>query len=471
MSKKSNKSNKIHSNSSNPINDEPVVVPERLMSNTDALQNVMTKAAIRHRDVTNPANNYYEAMHTLDYNQLENMYMTEWVAKKIVDMPVDYMYKNMFDLTIEGEESLEKECMDYYKEKKLNVLMKQAAKIKKIYGGGIIFPKDRFQDPMKPYDWESFKGRDIEFILKDLTYLAVTPHIHIVSDKYFEPETINMAGVSMLAENCIIFRGIQAPLRRMPQFRYLGMSMYQNIFQAMISDSYVSKGIVNMVYRGNMKYYRLDGFDETVKQGGDDLILQRIGLIEDGASIMSAGLLDAKDSVEFVKQSFQNLDKIDHRSLTRLSAASNIPSMVLLGRAPESSGLGDNSSGELENFYNYIEHEQRETDPELSFLFKIIAYILTGKEHKTEVFLKKPHNINPQKQAETDKIILENMQAQQSLGIPDDIVVDYGVKTGILTTEQATKVTELKNEMFKMAEYEAENEEEEIQPDANSDTE
>ena len=462
MSKKRNRKKQY-------VKDQAVSVPQyqpTMSHMNDSLVNVMTKAAIRHRDVTNPANNYFEAIPMLDYAQLENIYISSWIGKKIVDLPIEFMFKGGIDINIDGEDSLEKECLEYYKENKIEDLYKETIKYKKMYGGAIVFPKDKFQDPMKPYSFESFKGRGIEFIVKDLTYLAVTPHIDIISRKYFEPKTFVMAGLSMLAENCIQARGIQVPKRRIPQFRYMGMSVYQNIFEAMISDQYISKGIVNMVYRGNMKYYSLDGLDDTVKQGGQELMLERIGLIEDGASIMSAGILDAKDKVEFVTQSFANLDQIDHRSLTRLAAATGIPSMVLLGRAPEKTGLGGDNSEDVEIFNNYTEQEQKEAAPLGAEIFKTIAYILSGKEKKVEVNFKKAHTTSPKTQAETDKIILENMEAQQAIGFPDDIVKDYAVRMGIISTEQATQITELTNEMFEMAE-EGDNESQ-VQPKTNS---
>jgi phage-related protein (TIGR01555 family) len=454
------------------VKDQAVSTPQfqPVMSHmNDSLVNVMTKAAIRHRDVTNPANNYFEAIPMLDYAQLENIYISSWIGKKIVDLPIEFMFKEGLEVNIDGEDSLEKECLEYYKENKIEDLYKEMVKYKKMYGGAIMFPKDKFQDPMKPYSFESFKGRDIEFIVKDLTYLAVTPYIDIISRKYFEPKTFVMAGLSMLAENCIQARGIQVPKRRIPQFRYMGMSVYQNIFEAMISDQYISKGIVNMVYRGNMKYYSLDGLHDTVKQGGQELVFERIGLIEDGASIMSAGILDAKDKVEFVTQSFANLDQIDYRSLTRLSASTGIPSILLQERAPEKTGLGGDNSEEVEIMNNYTVKEQKDNTPIGNEIFQTIAYILSGKKKKVEVNFKKAHTTSPKTQGETDKIILENVLAQQQLGISEDVITDYMVRMGMLTTEQAVKE---KANIAEMKEYsralEVDYEESTVQPVSNS---
>lgn len=449
-------------NKSTPIEQETIEVPKKFVDSSfktnDNLVNLMTTLAHRQRDVTNPVNNFYDTVVKLDYHQLENIYISEWVAKRAIDIPIEFMFKNGFDLSIDGEKqsSLEKGCLDYYYKHNIEKRWKESIKNKKMYGGGIIFPKDRYQSPMVPYDWESFHNRDIEWIAKDVSYMAVTPYINIVSDHYFDPHMITMSGVTLHVDNCIQFRGIQPARRQIPTFRYFGMSIYQNIFQALISDSYISKGIVNMVYRGNMKYYFLKNFESTVKQGGADLILERMGLLEDGASILSAGLLDAEDSVEFVTQTFANLDKIDDRSLTRLCAATGIPSMLFMGRSPESKGLGGDNSEEMETTYNYIENEQKEEEPSGTKIFEIIAYILTGQKKEIDFSFRKPHAINQKTQIEIDKGVLENMQAQQALSIPDDIIIDYAIKNGLMTEEQASNITELKNEMMQMQEQQQE---------------
>jgi phage-related protein (TIGR01555 family) len=425
--------------------------------------NVMSKASARARDVTDPTNNYFTGMWTLDYKQLENIYMTTWVGKKIVELPNKFIFKTGFNIKIDGQDKsdLENQAMAFYKKRRLEKRVMQANAIKKIYGGAIILPKHKMQDPNKPYDISLFKGQeDLEFVVRDLTYLAVTPHTDLVSERYFEPERISLAGVTTLADNCILFKGIQVPQRRMPQFRYLGMSIFQNIFQALICDEYISKGIVNMVYRGNMKYYKLKGFSDLVKQGAEELAVEKIKLIEDYASLLSAGILDGEDDVSFVSQHFSALPEIDERSIQRLSAATNIPAVVLLGQNPDKTPLGGgNNDSELESFYNYIEEEQRDIEPEMEHLFKIICAIIDGKEHDVEITFNKPHNINPQVQVETDKIVLENMTAQQSLGFSDEIIKQYAVKNGIINQEQADTITEFRNEMLEMAELEAENNE------------
>jgi len=414
----------------------------------DNLENVYSTAAARARDVTNPQNNYFSSMWTIPYQQLENIYMTTWVGKKIVEIPTEYIFKNGFTLTIKGKPELEQKVLDYYKERGLEERVKQALTYKYIYGGCIILPKDKSQDPSKPYNYKQFKGKEIEFIVRDLSYMAVIPHVEIVSEKYFEPKNISLAGLYMDAENCMLFKGIRAPLRRMPQFRYLGMSVFQNIFEALINDQYITKGITNMVYRGNMKYYKLEGLNELVKQKKESLAVERICVIENVASMLSAGILDAKDSVEWVQQGFASLADIDERSLTRLSAATNIPAMVLLGKSPDSSGMGQSQRPELENFYDFIGKEQNQTDPLMCHLFRIIINILNGDDVDFEFKFNPPENIDKKTQIDVDTAVLNNLKAMEDVGFNDEVIKRYAVEKGVITSEEADSMDELQRDML-----------------------
>jgi len=437
---------------SKPRNIIPSKIIHKNVPTTDNLANVMSTSAARARDVTNPNNSYFQTELTIPYVQLENIYMTTWVGKKIVEIPTDYIFKNGFTFKIPGKPKLEEDCLKFYKERALENRVKLAKMNEYIYGGCIMFPKDKAQDPSKPYNYKLFKGKeDIEFIVRDLSYMAIIPHTEIVSEKYFEPKNISLAGVYLTAENCMLFKGIPAPIRRMPQFRYLGMSQYQNIFQALINDEYIQKGIVNMVYRGNMKYYRLKGLNELVKQKNERLAVERINLIENYASMLSAGILDFEDEVEFVQQSFAQLPEIDERSLARLSAASNIPSMVLLGRSPDSGSLGASKRPDMENFYDYIGKESKKTEPNMKHLFRVIIAILSGEDDvEFEFEFNSPENIDKVTQVATEKSILDNMSAMQNIGLPDDVIKDYAVDKGLLTSEQAEEIDELRNEMLSL---------------------
>lgn len=423
----------------------------------DGLLNLVNSVSSK-RDVTNVFNNFYTSDAVLNYAQCENIYLSSWIAKKIVEIPVEYIFKNGFTFKIKENEYLTNKVLDLYKERKLEDKLKLCETYKRIYGGSVLFINNPHQDKMKEFDPTACRTAPdkIEFVPMDLSYLSITPHINIVSSDYLEPKTISLVNVTTDASNCIIFKGIQAPKRRMAQFRYLGMSVFQNIFQAMIMDDYITKGIANMVWRNNRWYYKIDGLSEMAKEGNEALALTRLSMVEDSMNILSAALLDKNDEVVQISQSFGSLPEIDRRSLERLSAASNIPATVLLGKSPD--GMNSTGDSDLENFYNYIESEQKKIEPQMRQIFNVLVCMLAGKELDFIFEFNKPNQISQSKQIDLDSRVLDNIQKMDSLGIPEDIIKSYMVKYGVITPEQSVDIKqfEVKSEQIEQEYFEEE---------------
>lgn len=430
----------------------------------DGLLNLINTASSK-RDVTNPFVNFYQADALLSPAQCENIYLSSWIAKKIVEIPMEYIFKNGFTFKVEGNDKLTEQVTQLAENIDIIEKVKLCEMYKRVYGGAVLFIKNPHQDLLKKFDATACKTapNSIDFVPMDLTYLAVTPYTDIVSGKYFEPKTISMAGLTADESNCVIFRGIQVPKRRMPQFRYIGMSVFQNIFQAMIMDDYVSKGIANMVWRNNRWYYKIDGLSEMAKEGNEALALTRLAMVEDSMNILSAGIVDKNDEVQLISQGFGGLPEVDQRSLERLAAASNIPATVLLGKSPD--GMNATGDGDLENFYNYIESEQRKITPQLKQIFNVLICMITGQEVKFEFEFNKPNQITPARQMTIDAQVLDNVQKMDSLGVPEDVIKDYLVKYGLLTPAQSEDIKEFEKDTDNVEEeYFKENKEDKPKP-------
>lgn len=422
----------------------------------------LNNALASRRDSVSIFNNYYSAETTIDPAQLENIYLSNWVAKKIVEIPIEYMFKNGFTVKIDGYPEVEKEVMRLY-EKHFNNgkenLIKKTLKDRDIYGGSVILVKNFMQDPMMPMDYQmlGLNAENIRFTERDYSYLAINPHVHITEPDFFLPKTISMAGITADVSNYIVFYGVHVPTRRIPNFKYLGMSVYQNIFQAMIIDDYVNKGIANLINRGNRYYYKMKGFNDMVKQKTHTMTLDRLSLLEDQITLLSAGVLDSEDDIIMVQQSFASLPEIDLRAIERLSAATSIPATILLGKSPD--GMNATGQSDWENLYNWIEAQQARVKPQMEQIFKILCCMATRGTVLPLVFeWNKPHNVNPKDEADTETKVLDNALKMQSLGLGDEIIKDYLVAKTLITHEQADSITELQTELEEMAEGEGEEE-------------
>jgi uncharacterized protein len=419
----------------------------------DNLQNVMETAHQRRRDVTNPLNNFYTADFTLNPAMLENIYLSSWIAKKLVSDVTELVFKNGYEFSIPEHPDLEKAVLEKWEELGLDYTKNKVNKDKKIYGGGVIIIKNPYQDPSKPLDMSLLQmaGDRLELSAVDYTYCGVYPHTDITNHLYFQPKTISVAGFTGDESNFIIFKGVQVPTRRMPQFRYIGMSIFQNIYQAMIADDYVSKGVANMVWRDSTRYYyKVNGLADLVANCESNVVLERLTLLEDSINMLGAGVIDKEDDVLSLPANFSNLDAIMQQTVQRLAAATNLPATWILNKSPD----GQNSTGESdkEMLYNAIEAEQKEITPNMKKIFNIIIHSITGKPVEFEFEFNKPNHISRDKEADTNTKILANAKSMQDLGMPDDIIIKYMVDNGLITNEEGEEIDQLQSEAAMLAE-------------------
>lgn len=413
----------------------------------DNLMNLLGRLSNK-RDVTNEYNSFFNAMSFLNYTQCENIYLSSGIAKKVVHIPNRYIFKNGFSFSMKGNEEIESKVLELYKELGIEEKIKDADTDERIYGGSVIIVKDPKQDPLQKFD-PSLCGMNperIEFIVRDLSYLMVTANTDYISADYYRPRFIAIAGMQMDASHCILFNGLKVPKRRVPPMKYFGMSVYQNILQALVNDENISKAIANMVWRNTRWYYFVHDLNELVKKGNQQLALDRFSLAEDNINILSACILDGKDSVQLMNQSFQNLDKIDQRGAERLAAQSEIPATILLGKSPD--GMNATGDSDFEGFYNYIESEQdRRTPQMLQILEILIAMVTGGKKLPFEFKFNAPNQISLPKQVDIDSKVLDNTKKMEELGMDDDAMKAYMVKRGFMTSKEAETIKEFKKEL------------------------
>lgn len=414
---------------------------------------VISSAGMRKRDVSNPLNSTFliDTIGTSNYQLFEGMYLSTWIGKKIVEIPTQSAFKNGFNFKIPTDPEVEEQVLKYYHEHKLQALMMEGSMDADIYGGAVIYINNPKADPLQPFDpaYCAINPEQVEFVEYDASYLAVTPHINPGKRSYNSPNMIAAFGATFEQSHGLIFQGVNVMTRWKPRFKYLGMSIFQNIFQTILNDEVISKAIPNLVHRCSIYFYKVAGLQELVKQGKEDKIMNKISKYEDLKSIYSAGVIDLEDEVQIVAQTFAGLPDLDRRSVERLAAASGIPATVLLGKSPD----GQNSTGDsdLENFYNFIELYQEKLTPNMNKLFDTLIWMVAGRKIEFEFKFEKPQQISKVRRLDTDQKTLINAATMQTLGLPDSILKRYLVDNGVIETDEAEEMDENGEELQRLA--------------------
>ena len=147
------------------------------------------------------------------------------------------------------------------------------------------------------------------------------------SQNPYDPGIVNFSSLGITVDQSFVVPFIGTPVvkRLSPEYKYYGMSVYQNLWTAIINDNVIMTAVANITARASIRHYKLDGLKELVQAGQEGLALQRLMMIEQSVGIFGSAVMDANDEMQILSQSLQGLADIDRRSAERLSAASGIP--------------------------------------------------------------------------------------------------------------------------------------------------
>lgn len=396
----------------------------------------------RRRDVSAATNAYYFRRNRIPYEELNSIYQQSPIARRAVDLICKYWLKNGFNLDIPDEDGLAEQVMNEWNKLGVDKLLQNVTKDALISGHSVLLIKDRMSDPTKPLNLKDLKGKKLELIYIDARYITTVPNLDPFSEQFYKPIQYAISGTTVDKSYVIPFNALDVTNYLKPNYKYMGMSIYEPAFRTLVSDDLISKAIPNIVWRSSIVNYKIVGFKEAVEQGKEDRILKYISTTEDSKSILNATVCDAEDTAEVLTRELAGLDGLDQRSIYRLSAAFGIPAVILLGKSPD----GQNSTGraDFEAFYNYIEEWQTQWRSSLEYLVKLIIASLTGRDDVVfEVSFNKVNMQTPGQKAENDGKVLDNVQKMEQMSLPVSSMTRYLVENDIINEDEATEIAEL----------------------------
>lgn len=408
----------------------------------DNLTTSITNEGARRRDISAAANTYYFRRNRIPYEELNAIYQQSPIARRAVDLICKYWIKNGFDLDIPDQPDLVEKVLDEWQKLGLHKLLQAVTKDALISGHAVLLLKDRMSDPTRPLNLKDLKGKKLEFIYIDARYITTVPDIDPFSVNFYKPIQYAISGTVVDKSYVVQFSALDVTNYLKPNYKYMGMSIYEPAFRTLVSDDLISKAIPNIVWRSSIVNYKIVGFKEAIEQGTEEKILKYISTTEDSKSILNATVCDAEDTAEVLTRELTGLDGLDQRSIYRLSAAFGIPAVILLGKSPD----GQNSTGraDFEAFYNYIEEWQAQWKPSIEYIVKLIIASLTGRDDIVfELNFNKVNMQTPGQKAENDGKVLDNVQKMEQMSLPVTAMTRYLADNDIINEDEAAEISEL----------------------------
>ncbi len=401
----------------------------KLRSN-DSLRSVVAGLGESSRDKM--ATTYYGQQYLDDY-QLLNIYRSNWLGRKIVEIPVMDAIRKGRDWQAKAKqiEKIEAE------QNRLGLSQKLVeAKIKaRLWGGAAIYigTADReLSDPLDPKRID--KGGVLYLTVLSRREVIAGPIEYDVSSEFYgKPAYYDVIGVRSMVRihpsRMIVFIGSHHADSAIVfgQNQGWGDSVIEHIYSAMKNADATAANIASLVFEANVDVFRIPNFmsglaDPTYQQR----LLDRFSLAATAKGINRSLILDKEEEYERRQVTFSTLPEVMQTFLQMAAGAADIPVTRLLGQSP--AGMSSTGESDLNNYYDRISSIQTlELTPALYRFDECLIRSALGNR-PAEIF----YTWAPLKQmTEKEKADIANLNAETA---------DILATTGLFAPEELRKV-------------------------------
>ena len=402
-------------------------IPKSPVDRTDGYVNMLNKYGTTQ---DNSTSYQFQSEGIVPDMVLTDQYEQNGLFAKIIDAPAEEAVKHGFDLGLKNPD------VQTYLEERLEELdwnehAATAIKWARLYGGAIIVMliddgggideplnvrRIRGIDELRVYeravvfpDFDSLYNFDPRNPLKASTPKFAMPEYYYVQSIY---------GQFWVHESrCLIFRNGILPERSLnPLYRFWGMPEYVRVNHALREAVTSHSNGVKLLERSVQAIYKMRGLaDLLATEEGENEAIRRLQVIDMARGILNSIAIDAEgEDYDFKTISFSGVKDIIETTSNRLSAETNIPQTILFGNTP--TGMNNTGEGDLENWYNFIERNQKlMLKGNLKTLLDVIvrAGLKQGKlEEEPDIKL----SFNPLwSMTETEAVQVESTKAQTAL--------------------------------------------------------
>lgn len=326
----------------------------------DGLVNVMTGLG------TNKSKRSYNAWTQGlmgDFGTLDACYQSNWIARKIVDIPAEDMTREWRRIKCEDAEAVTGEEQRVGLRNKVQDALTWAG----LYGGsGILMLTD--QDMTKPLRPElirkgSLKGLRV-FDRWDMQSSTINTW-DVLANNYLMPEFYTIRGGSMQIHHSHFarFSGERLPLRMMQMTQGWGDSKLRKCIDD-ISDMVAAKdGIAELMQEANIDIITREGLTDELSTDQDDMITKRYEMFSLMKSSIQMALLDGDEKFDRMTLNLSGVAPIIEQFMTWISGAADIPVTRMFGTSAK--GMNATGEGDDRNYNNSIRAGQssKMTDP------------------------------------------------------------------------------------------------------------
>lgn len=342
----------------------------------DGLQNVVAGLGT---DRDKMSYGSYELPRLLLRQELENMYRSSWLAKRIINAVADDMTREWRTVIFDDDDDKRQFAIEKA-EKKLRVRpqINEALRLSRLYGGALVIIGTKDKDMSKPLNPETIRKGDLQWLrVVDRWRIASGPvrTTDLASPNFGLPEHYILAESTVQVHHSRVLR---FDGQKLPYFAWMQNGMWhdselQHVIDSIMNADTTSKGIATMLFEANVDVVTSEGLSDAVAtKEGEARVTKRFQLAAMMKSFNRMLLLDGGETYEKKSNQFANLDKIWLQFMVDVCGAADIPMTRLFGQS--AAGLNATGDNDVRNYYDMISAKQEaELRAQLEYLDEILV--------------------------------------------------------------------------------------------------
>ena len=298
--------------------------------------------------------------------ELENIYRSSWLGRKIVDTPVDDMTRcwrtwHARDDLVDRMEAAERKF-------DLRRKTSEALRWARLFGASAIIIGAKSGRPCDPLDAGALAQGDLQFL-----HVAVSPTLIVKeweadfgSPRFGQPSLYTFSpaspgamapSVEVHASRVIAFTGVELPPNAARGLGAWGDSVFTSILDTLVTAGSITSVIASLVLEAKLDVVKIADLGALLSTtGGEDKIRKRFALAASLKSVNNMLLLGEGEDYDQKTLTFAGLSDIHIRIMQEVSGAADIPATRLLGQTP--AGLQATGESDLRNYYDMIHARQ-----------------------------------------------------------------------------------------------------------------
>lgn len=372
----------------------------------------------------------YSASPNISDQTLANLYRSNGIARKIIDVPANDMTRNGF--TIDGDD--DDKVLQHLETLNAKGKTNKGIKMGRLFGAGIVLIGVNDGGALEePVNEKAIKSVDslVVFDRREVIIQEQDIQTDMGKPDFLEPQMYDITPVTGGGEMVRVhtsrvmrFRGSDLPRQELVQNSYWEQSVIQAIYEHMrqygaVFDS--AEFIVEDFIQTLIKMKNVMNYMKT-KQG-QELIKARLNLFDKSRSVANTLIVDTEEDYAKHASTVTGLDTLLDRFQMALSAVADMPVTKLFGRSPG----GENATGEsdMRNYNDGIRAGQTDdVGPQLDKLVKYTFLSFGSEPEKWSIRWLPLLTPTPKEEAEVYDLTAKGDQTYVTARIADPVELE-----------------------------------------------